>query len=110
MEKIADATFEGKFGTYAFDVFTTDTLFNSVGAVYIFSKRDVGPDGRATHTFLYIGQTESLKERIPNHEKWHCANNYGVNCICVHSDNDVNSRLRKEVDLRAVNKTPCNAQ
>ena len=33
MAKIADATFEGKFGTYAFDEFTTDTLFNSVGAV-----------------------------------------------------------------------------
>ena len=110
MGKIADATFEGKFGNYAFEVFTTDTIFNSVGAVYIFSKRDEGPDGRATHTFLYIGQTESLMERIPNHEKWQCVHSYGVNCICVHRDNDTNSRLRKEVDLRAVNKTPCNAQ
>lgn len=110
MGKISDATFEGKFGTYAFEVFSTDTIFNSVGAVYIFSKRDEDPDGRATHTFLYIGQTDSLKERIPNHEKWYCVNSYGVNCICVHRDNNVNSRLRKEVDLRAVNKTACNAQ
>lgn len=110
MGKIADATFEGKFGTYAFEVFTTDTIFNPVGAVYIFSKRDVGSDGIGTHRFLYIGETHSLSERIPNHEKWHSANNYGVNCICVHQDNDADSRIRKEVDLLSVNWTPCNAQ
>jgi predicted GIY-YIG superfamily endonuclease len=110
MGKIADATFEGKFGTYAFEIYTTDTIFNSVGAVYIFSKRDVNLDGSGKHSFLYIGQTHSLKERIPNHEKWHCVRSYGTNCICVHRDNDANSRLRKEIDLRAVNKTPCNAQ
>jgi hypothetical protein len=111
MGKITDATFKGKFGTYAFEVYTTDTIFNSVGAVYIFSKRIVGLDGKGTHTFLYIGQTHSLKERIsPNHEKWHCVRNYGVNCICVHRDNDANSRLRKEIDLLSVNKTSCNAQ
>ena len=110
MGKIADATFKGKFGTYAFEIYTTDTIFNFVGAVYIFSKRTVGSDGMGKHTFLYIGQTHSLKDRIPNHEKWHCARNYGVNCICVHRDNDANSRLHKELDLLSINKTPCNAQ
>lgn len=110
MGKIADATFKGKVGTYAFEVYTTDTIFNAIGAVYLFSKRTVGSDGKGTHTFLYIGQTHSLKERIPNHEKWLCVKSHGVNCICVHRDHDANSRLRKEIDLRAVNKTPCNAQ
>ena len=110
MGKIADATFKGKFGTYAFEVYTTDTVFNSVGAVYIFSNRTIGSDGTRRHTFLYIGQTRSLNERIPNHEKWHCVRNYGVNCICVHRDNDANSRLHKEIDLLSVNKTPCNTQ
>ena len=111
MGKIADATFKGRFGVYAFEVYTTDTIFNSVGAVYIFSKRTPSPGGGSTHTFLYIGQTRSLKERIsPNHKKWHCVRNYGVNCICVHRDNDANSRLHKEIDLLSVNKTPCNTQ
>ena len=111
MGKIADATFKGRFGAYAFEVYTTDTIFNPVGAVYIFSKRAPNSNGGGTHTFLYIGQTHSLKERIsPNHEKWHCVRNYGVNCICVHRDNDANSRLRKEIDLLSVNKTSCNAQ
>lgn len=110
MGKIADATFKGKLGTYAFEVYTTDTVFNSVGAVYIFSKRTVGSDEMGKHTFLYIGQTHSLKDRIPNHEQRHCVRNYGFNCICVHRDNDPNSRLHKEIDLLSVNKTPCNAQ
>lgn len=111
MGKIADATFKGKVGTYAFEVYTRDTIFRSVGAVYIFSKRVVGLDGKGTHTFLYIGQTHSLKERIPKHEKLPCVRSHDVNyCICVHRDSDANSRLRKEIDLRAVNWTPCNAQ
>ena len=110
MGKIADATFKGKFGTYAFEVYTTDTIFNSVGAVYIFSKRIVGLDGKGTHTFLYIGQTNSLRERISNHERLPCVRRHGVNCICVHRDGDANSRQHKEIDLLSVNKTPCNAQ
>ncbi len=84
MEKISDATFKGKVGSYAFEVYTTDTIFNSVGAVYIFSRRVPYPDGTGRHTFLYIGQTNSLRERIQHHEKLHCVKNYGVNCICVH--------------------------
>lgn len=110
MGKIADATFKGKVGAYAFEVYTTDTVFNSVGAVYIFSKRIRSLNGTYKHTFLYIGETHSLKDRIPNHEKWHCVSNYGVNCICVHRDNDANSRLHKEIDLLSLNKTPCNTQ
>ena len=110
MGKIADATFKGKVGAYAFEVYTTDTSFNSVGAVYIFSKRVPSPDGSGTHTFLYIGQTHSLADRIPNHEKWPCVKDHEVNCICVHRDNDANSRQHKEIDLLSVNKVPCNAQ
>ena len=108
MSKIADATFRGQTGTYNFGVYSTDTLFIDVGAVYIFSKRIVGSDGTGTHTFLYIGQTNSLEERIPYHEKWPCVQRNGVNCICVHQDDDLHSRITKEIDLLAVNNPPCN--
>ena len=108
MGKIADATFKGKTGTYNFGVYTTDTVFIDVGAVYIFSKRVVGSDGRGTHTFLYIGQTSSLERRIPYHPKWPCAWKGGVNCICVHQDDNANSRIAKEADLLIVNNPPCN--
>ena len=108
MSKIADATFKGKTGTYNFGVYTTDTVFIDVGAVYIFSKRVVDSDGRGRHTFLYIGRTHSLEDRFSYHEKWACAQENGVNCICIHQDDNANSRLKKERDLLTANPTPCN--
>lgn len=108
--KIADATFKGKTGTYQFEVYSNDTGFNAVGAVYIFTKRSVDSAGKGSHALLYIGQTDSLSNRIPNHEKWPCVRKNGGNCICVHRDDDEASRLRKEADLLAANDTPCNDQ
>ena len=110
MAKIADATFKGAKGEYAFEVYPFDQSFNAVGAVYIFTKRAVDSSGKGLHTFLYIGETEDLSSRIPNHEKWPCARRNGVTCICVHLDNNSQSRLAKETDLRAGNTTPCNDQ
>ena len=110
MAKITDATFSGETGKYAFEVYPSDTTFNSVAAVYVFTKRTVDSSGKGTHEFIYIGETESLATRIPNHEKWPCARRNGVNCICVHRDTNEDSRLAKEADLRAANRTPCNDQ
>jgi hypothetical protein len=110
MGKIADATFKGKVGPYNFGVYTTDTVFIDTGAVYIFSKRVVDSNGRGRHTFLYIGQTHSLEDRIPYHEKWSCAQRNGVNCICVHQDDDASSRTSKEADLLAASNPPCNKE
>src|SRR5258708_7060330 len=106
MAKIADATFRGESGNYGFEVYGVDTTFNAVGAVYVFSHREVGSDGKGLHTLLYIGQTDSLKDRIPDHEKWPCARRHGVNCICVHREAHEKSRLQKETDLRGENNTP----
>ena len=108
MAKITTATFNGKTGKYNFDVFPVETSFNAVGAVYIFTHLKVNPDGKGTHTLLYIGETESLKERIPNHEKWPCVKREDVNCICIHRDDNSTSRHAKEADLIAGNNTPCN--
>lgn len=110
MAKIADATFNGKSGRYGFEVFPIDAAFNSVGAVYIFTKRVVDSSGKGTHELLYIGETESLANRIPTHEKWPSIRRHGANCICVHRDDNSNSRLNKETDLRAASPTPCNNQ
>jgi len=108
MPKIADATFKGQKGEYTFEVYPTETTFNDVGAVYVFSKRVVNASGKGTHTLLYVGQTDSLADRIPNHEKWSCAVRNGVNCICVHRDDNEQSRRAKEADLLAINNPPCN--
>lgn len=110
MSKIADATFKGARGAYSFEVFDANTTFNAVGGVYIFTKRTVDATGKGKHDFLYIGQTDSLAARIPHHEKWPCVRLRGVNCICVHRDDNERSRLAKETDLRKTNTTPCNDQ
>lgn len=110
MTKIADAIFKGQDSKYSFEVYSADTSFSAVGAVYIFTERTVDGTGKGTHTFLYIGQTESLADRIPHHEKWPCVNSNGANCICVHRDSNEDSRLAKETDLRAAHNTPCNDQ
>ena len=110
MAKIADTTFNGKTGSYKFEVYPIDTTFNAVGAVYIFTKRTVDSTGKGTHTFIYIGQTDSLADRIPNHEKWPCIKRNNANCICVHLDNSEQSRRRKEEDLITGNDAPCNKE
>ena len=110
MSKISDATFSGKTGKYDFQVYSADTTFKAVGALYVFTKRTVDASGKGTHDLLYIGETDSLADRIPNHEKWPCVRRNGVNCICVHRDDGEASRLGKESDLRAGNATPCNDQ
>jgi hypothetical protein len=109
MSKISDATFKGASGTsYSFEVWATDVTFKEVGAVYVFSKRVTDSAGKGTHTLLYIGQTDNLATRIPNHEKWPCVKRNSVNCICTHLDNSEKSRLDKEADLIKGNTTPCN--
>ena len=111
--KTTDVTFQGSTGTYNFEVYPPDTSFNAVGGVYIFAKYVPSQYGTGTYTPLYIGQTISLRNRILEHQhhgKWNCAENYGVNCICVHEDADSQSRRKKEADLLAVNHPPCNRQ
>lgn len=109
MSKLSTATFSGKKGKYEFTVYTADTNFKDVGAVYIFTKRTVSK-GNGTHDFLYIGETGELGTRIPNHEKWPCVKKNGCNCICVHNESSEKKRLEIEKDLRDAKSTPCNDQ
>lgn len=110
MAKIANATFNGNRGSYSFEVYPIDTVFNPVGAVYVFTRRSLDASGKGSHDLLYIGETGSLADRIPNHEKWAGLIKHRANCICVHRDGNSISRLSKETDLRAANDAPLNVQ
>lgn len=108
MGQIADATYTGASGTkYSFGAYTLDTIFNNVGAVYIFSNRTV-TGNKGIHEFLYIGQTGELADRLNNHKKWSCVQRNGVNCICVLTEDKESVRLDIETDLIRNNATPCN--
>ena len=110
MGKITTAKFTGKSGTkYPFNVYSSDTSFKDMSAVYIFTKRTV-KDGKGTHDFLYIGESDELSTRIASHEKWDCVNENGCNCICVHAVDGEGARLEIEQDLRDAGSTPCNDQ
>ena len=104
MAKIVDAVFKGiSEESYDFEVFSTDTVFPDVGAVYIFAQYDPGFDCHF-YEILYVGETDSLIDRIPPRNQtdsvnyWN-VNGYCVNAICVHLDADESSRLSKQEDL-----------
>ncbi len=108
MGKISDAAFKGASGEkYGFQTFTMDSKFEIVGAVYVYTKR-TETDGRGVQKFLFIGQTRRLEDAMFKHEKWQCLEFNGVNCVCIHLDEDEASRMKKEEDLLNANKTPCN--
>src|SRR5216684_3308580 len=99
MTKLADLTVEGKSAKkYGFEVYSRETAFNHVGAVYLLTKRTAKSDGTGIHEFLYVGETGNLSTRFDNHHKQDCFDERGANCICVHRDGAEKSRLVKESD------------
>lgn len=110
MGKINESlSLNGKSGSvYGFDVYTYDTTFNAVRAVYAVTNRHQNNAGTMTHTLIYVGQTGDLSERFDDHHKARCFERNGANCIGVHRDNDEDSRLSKEADLLEQWSTSCN--
>ncbi len=109
MARYGDITYTGQSGTiYQFEIHSWDAPFDEVGAVYIITRRTVKPEGGGTHVRIYIGQTADLSERFDNHHKISCFEQHNANCICIHVDDNENSRRTKEADLIAVYRPPCN--
>ena len=98
-------TFTGASGKqYAFNVYPAGTSFIDDGAVYIFASYNPYRE----YFVAYVGETGSMKDRIPGHEKWDCAKEYGADSICVLWENSLLSRLTIEQDLIEAYNPPCN--
>lgn len=70
----------------------TVTDFNNVAGIYLITTSD--------GNVVDVGETDNLKERIPNHERESCWNrNSGIN-LWFHFDNNRDQRLLKEKMLR----------
>ena len=89
MSKIEELTLcDNLDEAYTFEVYPRKTEeFKSwgllVGGVYMFIKRGANQHG-TWRKILYIGQTESFKNRVNyNHEKWFSANRMGFTHICL---------------------------
>lgn len=71
---------------------------------YIFAK-EVEPN---TWNAVYIGQTESFKDRLPDHNELPCILDNGGTHIHTHINRDERARLDEEADLLENHETPCN--
>ena len=110
MAKLGTLTLKGQSGqTYDFDVYPSITSWNSgVACVYYISKRTEKSDGTGSHTPIYVGETEDLKDRLGNHHKQQCFDNKGYNAVSINKESNGQSRLSIESDLIASHDLPCN--
>ncbi len=109
MTKISNAAFKGASGNeYPFNVYPFNTTFKEVAAVYIVSYRHKKPTEGYIHTFIYIGQTDNLKERFENHHQANCFKENKANVICTHQEDDAKKRLEIESDLLKNYSSICN--
>ena len=101
-------TWTGQSGEkYQYGSYQIGTSFKNVPGNYIYAKKNSSGYWDA----CYIGQTESLKDRLGDHEKETCAKRYGATHIHVHSNgNGEAARKAEEKDLILKQQPPCNEQ
>lgn len=110
MGKLGTVNLKGKSGnSYEFEIYPTNQVFNSVGAVYAILKYEVKPGTTEFwYRHVYVGETGDLSTRFSNHHKQDCFDTHGANRIAVHVDNSEKSRKTKEDDILNGGQWPCN--
>jgi len=96
---------------YLFEIYPRETEeFNSVPGVYMFTKSRVNQQGDEIHDILYIGKTQSFKNRPLGlyHHKWEHANRIGMTHICVLRVFQASDRKSIESSLIAAYNPPLN--
>lgn len=88
---------------YAFRFYSLTDELPEIAAVYIFTN-----SGNGSYDPLYIGETDTLKSTISNHEKWVCVSRRFVNALCVHFEKDATVREQILSDLIEEQRPPCN--
>lgn len=99
------ARWNGKSGkSYDYSVLNIDTGWKDLPGNYIFAKK-----GTSGWMAIYIGQTDSLKDRLPSHEKRICAVRNGATHIHAHvNQNGERARKNEEADLIKHHQPTCN--
>jgi hypothetical protein len=106
---IATVNLAGASGhLYEFEVHDFFAQLNRISGVYAVTVRKTAASGEATHTLIYVGQTESLPEFAHQHPKEACFAAHGANCVCIHRDRNEVSRRTKVKDLIRAYKPVCN--
>src|SRR4051812_18885693 len=90
----------GKSGNqYSFELYSLQTDFNPLGAVYIFLS------GSAP---VYVGETGDLSERFDGHHKAEEIRRHSADRIGVLVESNPQRRLQIEADILAAYQWPCN--
>ena len=89
---------------YEYTIYLIGGEWNDVSGNYIFAKKNSPNEWEA----VYIGETESFKDRIPNHNELACVRRNGGTHVHARTNKDSQARLDEEADLLANHSTPCN--
>jgi hypothetical protein len=91
---------------YAYKVFPPGTEWYDLPGNYVFAR--LLADGR--WQAIYVGQTDSFKNRLPCHEKLPCARLHGFTHIHAHVNQFQFARMNEETDLVRGHNPPCNVK
>ena len=102
---VRECEWTGKSGTkYHYTIYEIGGDWNDIPGNYIFAKET----SLRNWTPLYIGETESFKDRLPNHNELPCIQRNGGTHIHARTNRSNDARLKEEADLLANYTTPCN--
>lgn len=94
------ATLDGmkiSWGGYMFEVYDkSQTDWNDLPGVYIFAELS---NDKQWWYAKYVGQTNSFKDRLAHHEKWHDAVRAGATHVHARVEFDTNQRIFIEQEL-----------
>ena len=109
MTQYGKITYRGDSGSdYEFTVYSSDTSFDKMGAVYIITNRHQNISGGHSHSLIYIGQTGDLSEGFAKHQKQGCFALHNYNCILVYRKDNEKVRMFVESDLLGKHAPLCN--
>jgi hypothetical protein len=109
MFRINSAHFSGKSGQrYDFYAYPIDQPLQTVGAVYVITRRYKNSRGGVSHHVIYVGDTHDLSTMLAKHPRRDCFLRRKANCIGAHVDEDQNSRTAKRDDLIQQLDPACN--
>ena len=89
---------------YEFYVYDFETTWLDSPGLYIFARHD----GMGNWTPLYIGETGSFRDRLPNHEKLPCVKSHGATHVHTRIVELEGVRKLEETDLIKRHNPPCN--
>ena len=95
---------------YEFNIHKPPVHWRAVGGLYVFAYACSDWRGSEFWHALYGGQTYSLADRLPSHERWPEAVQLGATHIHARAESDEGTRLWIEEQLIEIFQPPLNIQ